>query len=94
MSYRETELNNLEFYERLDKSGEIPTSSQPSLDELYKAMEICISQCDEVLCIFLSSKMSGTFSRVHIIKNMILEKYPSGRIEIIDSATNSMQMGY
>ena len=94
VSYRETELNNLEFYERLYKSVEIPTSSQPSLDELYKAMEICISQGDEVLCIFLSSKMSGTFSSAHIVKNMILEKYPFGRIEIIDSATNSMQMGY
>ena len=29
VSYRETELKNSEFYEMMDKSSEIPTSSQP-----------------------------------------------------------------
>jgi fatty acid-binding protein DegV len=29
ISYRETELKNSEFYEMMDKSSEIPTSSQP-----------------------------------------------------------------
>ncbi|MDB2151316.1 DegV family protein [Clostridium butyricum] len=94
VSYRETELKNSEFYEMMDKSSEIPTSSQPSLDELSKILEMCVNEGNEVLCIFISSKMSGTFSSAHIVKNMIIEKYPSARIEIVDSATNSMQMGY
>ena len=93
-SYRETELKNSEFYKMMDECNEIPTSSQPSLDELVKAIEKNVLHGNEVLCIFLSSKMSGTFSSSHIAKDMVLEKYPNAKIEIFDSATNSMQMGY
>lgn len=93
-SYRETELKNSEFYKMMDEYNEIPTSSQPSLDELVKAIENKVVHGNEVLCIFLSSKMSGTFSSAHIAKDMVLEKHPNAKIEIFDSATNSMQMGY
>lgn len=93
-SFREVDLNNIEFYEMMNSTNEIPSSSQPSLDEMIKSMEECVKEGNEVLCIFISSKMSGTFSSAHIAKEMVLEKYPDARIEIIDSATNSMQMGY
>ena len=93
-SYRETELKNAEFYKMIEGSDKIPTSSQPSLDELVNAIEKKVADGNEVFCIFLSSKMSGTFSSAHIAKDMVLEKYPNAKIEIFDSATNSMQMGY
>lgn len=38
-SYRETDLNNDWFYKEMSKSPTIPTSSQPSIDELYKVIE-------------------------------------------------------
>ncbi|MGN0144867.1 MAG: DegV family protein [Clostridium sp.] len=93
-SYREVDLNNIEFYKMMESVKEIPTSSQPSLDEMSEVIMKCVSEGHEVLCIFISSKMSGTFSSAHIAKDMVLEKYPNARIEIIDSFTNSMQMGY
>lgn len=93
-SYRETELKNAEFYKMIEEWDKIPTSSQPSLDELVNAIEKKVADGNEVFCIFLSSKMSGTFSSAHIAKDMVLEKYPNAKIEIFDSATNSMQMGY
>ena len=37
--------------------------------------------------------MSGTYSTANLVKNMILEKYDIN-IEIIDSRTNCMQMGF
>lgn len=93
-SYKETEIDNVEFYRLMDEINEIPTSSQPSLDDVVKAMEANVMQGNDVLCIFLSSKMSGTFSSAHIAKEIVLEKYPKANIEIFDSETNSMQMGY
>ncbi len=93
-SYRETDLKNSEFYKMMDGQSEIPTSSQPSLDEIVKAIQQCINEGHEVLCIFLSAKMSGTFSSAHIARDMVIERYPEAKIEIFDSATNSMQMGY
>jgi DegV family protein with EDD domain len=38
--------------------------------------------------------MSGTFSTAHIAKEMVLEEFNSGKIEIIDSKSNCMQLGF
>ncbi len=93
-SYRELDLTNESFYKQMDASPEIPTSSQPVPSEMYSAFEKIVKNNNSVVGIFLSSKMSGTFSSAHLVKDMILEKYPSAEIELIDSTTNCMQMGY
>ena len=93
-SYREVDLDNVEFYKMMDESGEIPTSSQPSMDELLKLFKEKISNGDDVVGIFLSSDMSGTYSSSHLVKEMVLEEYPNAKIELIDSRTNCMQMGF
>lgn len=93
-SKREVEVNNETFYIEMDKSGEIPTSSQPSIEEVKKCFENIINNGDEVVAVFLSSKMSGTYSSAHLIKEMILEENENAKITIIDSKSNCMQMGY
>jgi len=49
---------------------------------------------DSLCCIFLSSDMSGTFATGKIAKEMVLEKYPDAKIEIVDSRSNCMQLGF
>lgn len=93
-SYREVDLDNVDFYEKMNESGEIPTSSQPSMDEVHKVFLEKASEGHDIVGIFLSSDMSGTFSSAHIVKDMILEEYPDAKIELIDSRTNCMQMGF
>lgn len=92
-SMKEMDIENKGFYESLDKKS-IPTSSQPSVDEMYHTMKSVIAQGDDLVCVFLSSKMSGTYANAHIAKNMVIEKYPQGKIEIIDSESNCMQLGF
>ncbi|MBU5317741.1 DegV family protein [Clostridium bornimense] len=93
-SYRELELSNETFYEKMEEAKEIPTSSQPAPGEVADIFKKIISNGDSVLGIFLSSEMSGTVSSANMIKNMVLEEYPEGKIEIMDSRTNCMQLGY
>lgn len=93
-SYREVELSNETFYEKMKQAKEIPTSSQPAPGEISDIFKRIISSGDSILGIFLSSDMSGTVSSANLVKDMILEEYPEGRIEIIDSRTNCMQLGY
>ena len=38
--------------------------------------------------------MSGTYSSSHLVKEMIIEKYPNANIRLIDSRSNCMQAGY
>lgn len=92
-SYKETELNNTEFYKMMEERG-IPTSSQPAIGEMQEAMRSVISSGDELLCVFISSDMSGTYSTGNMVKNMLLEEFPKAKIEIVDSRTNCMQLGY
>lgn len=92
-SYREVDLNNKDFYKTMDELGEIPTSSQPSIEELLHTFKRIAEAGDDIVGVFLSSDMSGTYSSAHLVKNMVLEEYPDAKIEIIDSRTNCMQMG-
>ena len=93
-SYRELDGENKWFYEEMSKSNEIPTSSQPSIEELYNLMETLVKEGHDIIGIFLSSDMSGTYSSSHLAKEMILEQYPNANIRLIDSRSNGMQMGY
>lgn len=93
-SYREVDIDNIEFYKQMVETGEIPTSSQPSIEELLDIFKKEIIEGNEIVGIFLSSKMSGAYSSANLVKSMILEDYPDAKIEIVDSETNCMQMGY
>lgn len=93
-SFREVDLDNNTFYKEMDKSGEIPTSSQPSMDEMLNTFKSIAKDGNDIVGIFLSSKMSGTYSTAHLIKDMVKEEYPNVKIEIVDSTTNCMEMGY
>lgn len=93
-SIREVDLDNETFYSKMEESTEIPSSSQPSPDEIYNTFEKIIKEGNSIVGIFISSDMSGTVSSANLIKNMLLEKYPTAHIEIVDSRSNCMQMGY
>ena len=91
---REVDIENAVFYEELIHASEIPSSSQPSPHELYTTFESLIKQGHSIVGLFISSDMSGTYASALSTKQMLLEKYPEAEIEIIDSRSNCMQLGY
>lgn len=93
-SYRETDVSNEWFYEEMSKSSAIPTSSQPSIEDFYNTIETLVKEGHDVVGIFLSSDMSGTFSTANLVKEMILENYPNANIIPLDSRSNCMQAGF
>lgn len=92
-NFKETEIDNNSFYKMMDEKG-IPVSSQPSLQDLCDEMKEVIKSGDDLLCVFLSSEMSGTFNSAHIAREMVLEEYKDAKIEIMDSRSNCMQLGF
>lgn len=93
-TYREEEIDNPTFYNKMANSKAIPTSSQPTPQELYNVFEKLVLAKHYVVGIFLSSDMSGTYSTALMVKGMILDKYPEAVIEIIDSRSNCMELGF
>lgn len=93
-TFREVDISNETFYTKLNTSTKIPTSSQPTLRDFYTVFENHVLNGNEVVGVFLSSDMSGTYHTAMSAKNMILEKHPHASIEIVDSRSNCMQLGF
>lgn len=93
-SRREVDIDNKYFYKEINESKEIPKSSQPIPQEMLEIFKGIVEEGDSVVGIFLSSKMSGTYSTANMVKEMVLEEYPNANIQILDSKTNCMQMGF
>ncbi|NMA54381.1 MAG: DegV family protein [Firmicutes bacterium] len=82
------------FYAKLEASPVIPTSSQPSAGDIQVVFERLVAKGHHILAIFLSSKISGTYESALTARQMVLEKYPQAKIEVLDSLNTVMALGY
>ena len=55
------EITHEEFYTRLAECDELPKTSQPSPDTFMKVFNEAVAAGDDVLGIFISSDLSGTY---------------------------------
>jgi DegV family protein with EDD domain len=91
---KEMDISNEEFYKRIDKEDSLPTTSQPSIQEMTEKFEGFLKEGIDVIAVLISSGLSGTFSTANMVKEALLSEYPERNIEIIDSKSTSMQMGF
>lgn len=73
------------FYELLKNSSDFPKTSQPSPEAFLKVFKDAREKGDSVICILLSSALSGTFQSAVLAKN--IAEYDN--IYIIDSLSAS-----
>lgn len=59
-----------EFYDILQNGSDFPKTSQPSPQTFLDIFEEAKDKGDEIICILLSSKLSGTFQTANIAKEM------------------------
>lgn len=93
-TFLEEEIDNTTFYKKMNEAQNIPSSSQPSVQSFYEVFENFVQDNHKVVGVFLSSEMSGTYNTATMAKNQVLEKYPHGVIELIDSRSNCMEAGF
>lgn len=93
LTFQETEIDNTTFYDLMQEKG-IPKSSQPGPGEMYKTMQHFLKQGKHLLGIFISSEMSGTYTTAQAVKKKLLQENKNAQIEIIDSRSNCMQLGF
>lgn len=60
-----------EFYEILEKSGEFPKTSQPSPETFLGIFQEVKEKGDDLICILLSSELSGTYQSAVLAKSMV-----------------------
>ncbi|MPW24602.1 DegV family EDD domain-containing protein [Alkalibaculum sp. M08DMB] len=89
-SYKDrVEITSEEFFNKLDESKVIPSTSQVNPKEFEDVFKSIIDEGDEILGIFLSSHLSGTYNAALIAKDML----KSNQITIIDSQMVSLSEG-
>jgi DegV family protein with EDD domain len=79
-----------QFYERLKKANSMPSTSQALPNDFVDHFNQLLDQGHEVLAVLISEKLSGTMSSAIQAK----EAMPGKPIEVIDSKTTAMAMGY
>ena len=79
-----------DFYIRLQTAREMPGTSQPSPIAFKEVFDELLAKDYDILGIFISSKLSGTFAAAE----QALAMLPNKNIEIIDSLTGSMGAGW
>ena len=94
VSYPDDTEDYSAFYDALKASGSFPTTSQPSVQDLADLMEERVAAGHEVVGVFISEKMSGTYSGALLARDLVLERHPGSVIELVDGRSNSMELGF
>ena len=89
---RGKELDYKEFY-RLMREGKMPTTSQVNPDEAKRVFLEAMKESSEILCLSLSSGLSGTYNSARIAAEEMLEEYPDLKIRVVDSKCASLGEG-
>ena len=76
------------FYELLAAAEELPTTSQPTPAAFEDAFQKAVEAGDEVVCITIASKLSGTYQSATIAA----EEFP-GKVFVVDSRTAAIGSG-
>ena len=89
--YRDAyDLSKDKFYELLTSNEEFPKTSQPTPQDFVDVFEEAEKNNDELICILLSSRISGTFQSATLAKSIV----DYDKIHLIDSlsATHGIRL--
>lgn len=65
------ELDRNHFYDLLQASEEFPKTSQPSPQDFLNIFQNAKDRGDSLICVLLSSSLSGTFQSANLAKSMV-----------------------
>ena len=85
------DLTSEEFFRRLQEATELPSTSQPSVGDFQQVYEGLAETTDHIISIHMSSRLSGTVEAARQAARACADRC---QVEVIDSATVSMAMGF
>lgn len=89
----QAEVEQEEFYRRMIEENAYPKSSLPSVQDYMDAFKPFAEQNMPVICICISTVLSGSYNSACMAKNQLLEDYPNAKITVFNSLQNSSSQG-
>jgi len=92
-AYREgVDITTEEFYERLVRSRQLPTTSAPSVGDFQEVYERLLREADGIVSIHISGKLSpGTVQAAQTARQSLAKPE---RVELVDSQATSLATGF
>jgi DegV family protein with EDD domain len=92
---READITDLDdFYARLSRSSEMPSTSQPSVGDFLAVYEPLLEQGTDIVSLHISAGISGTFATAEQARAELLERgIAPERMVVLDSATTCAGLG-
>ncbi len=87
--YQPGELSNQEFYELMESSPILPSTTQPTLEELTRVYRQALEEGSQVLALHFSSGISGTFQGAQLAQKMLDDP----RLTVFDTRKASVGCG-
>jgi DegV family protein with EDD domain len=85
---RELEMDGFgEFYTRLARDSELPSTSQPSIGDFLAVWEPLLADGYDVVSIHLAGGISGTYEAARQAHGLLAERGLGERVEVIDGET-------
>ncbi|AWK49696.1 fatty acid-binding protein DegV [Clostridium beijerinckii] len=92
--YSDNESLDIEdFYNKM-RSGSMPTTAQVNPERTKRKIEEYLKQGYDVLCISLSSGLSGTYNNTRLAAIELNEKYKENKVVVVDSLSASLGEGF
>ena len=79
-----------QFYARLQREREMPTTSQPSPGDFLEVYKKAAETAGSIVCVTISSELSGTYASAIAARDM-MDGFP---IEVVDSKSTVMGLGF
>lgn len=84
--YRENiDMSNEEFYSILASKNIFAKTSMPSVQDYINAFRPVLKEGDDIICMCLTQRFSGSYQSAVNAKHILEEQYPDSVIHIIDS---------
>jgi len=93
-SKENVDVNIREFYDEMVANPKIfPKTSLPSVQDYVDTFLPIAEKGDDIICICISTKFSGSMQSALNAKEIILESYPQTQIAVIDATVNTVLQG-
>ncbi len=85
------DINDTSLFQRVDQEGRLPTTSAPAPGDFLSAYEGALEAgADQVICLAVSSAVSGTYDAARTARDLLLDY----DITVVDTKSISMGQGF